>query len=254
MIYVLLPVYNEENNVDFLIERISGFFEKEKRGYRIIAVNDGSRDRSAQKLSAAKDKFPLEIIAFELNRGVGAVFKAGLEYAVRISRDDEDILISLDCDRTHPPEFFAPLIAALEDGAQAAIASRYHPQSRATGLPLFRALLSNGINLMLAVCLRVRGVRDYTTFFRAYRVGILRKAFARFGTDFIRRPGFSCMAEILARLKELGVSFSEVPVHLCFEARKGKSKMKIWRTIGEYLGLLAAESAHSCARLFSKSR
>ncbi len=254
MIYVLLPVYNEESNVAFLIPQIAEVFRKNGRDYRIIAVNDGSTDRSSAELESAKQKFPLEVITFDVNRGVGAVFRAGLSRAAELSAGKEDILISLDCDRTHPPECFSALIAALDKGAGVAIASRYHPQSRDSGLPLFRAFLSNAVNLLLRFFLRVKGVKDYTTFFRAYRMALLKEAFRRFDKNFIRQPGFACMAEIMARLKELRPQICEVPVFLHFDMREGRSKMKIGRTIREYLSLLAGELYHRRLRLFSNKR
>ncbi len=237
MIFVILPVFNEEKNIESVLKEIREVFTQERRDFRVIVVNDGSSDGTLAVIERCSKELPLELISFEENKGIGCVFREGFK-KVRTCGKDNDILISLDCDRTHPPKTFILLIKALEDGADIAIASRYHPQSKTNGLPVIRVVLSDTINFILRLFYPVGGAKDYTTFFRAYRVGLLKKAIEKYGDDFIQQQGFPAMAEILIKLRVFVNYAAEVPLTLRFDLRTGKSKMKVFKTISGYLSLI----------------
>jgi dolichol-phosphate mannosyltransferase len=63
----------------------------------------------------------------------------------------------------------------------------------------------------------IRGVRDYTCGYRAYRGRVLRQAFQRYGDDFINQEGFQCMVDILLKLRKMDVIFGEVPLILRYD-------------------------------------
>ncbi|MBU4305768.1 MAG: glycosyltransferase family 2 protein [Candidatus Omnitrophica bacterium] len=249
MIFVLLPAYNEEKNITAVLVRINEVLSGLKKPFKVYVVNDGSTDATGDILGKWHGRLPLEVIDFKTNRGVGNVFKAGFK-AVCSEAADEDILISLDCDRTHPADTFPAMIKAVEGGSDIVIASRYHEKSEAVKLPFLRLVFSDSINGLLRVCFPLKGARDYTTFFRAYRVGLVKKALSVFGGNFVEQAGFSCMAEILVKLRVFAPQVSEVPVSLRFDLRSGKSKMKIFRTIFEYPGFIAKQYRAVLSRVF----
>ncbi len=251
MIFVLLPAYNEEKNVIAVLDEIRQVLENRKAAYRILVVNDGSKDETLPVLESVADEIPLEVISFEQNRGVDAVFRKGIEHICRQAEDD-DIMISMDCDRTHKALTFNLLIESLAEGNDVAIASRYHAESSSVKLPFLRAFLSDGINGMLRLIFSVKGAKDYTTFFRAYRISVLKKALELYKEKFITQKGFSCMAEILIRLKALEIRVGEVPIDLRFDLRTGKSKMNISRTIFGYLKLISKELQSRISGVFRK--
>ena len=240
MIFVLLPAYNEEKNVIAVLDEIRQVLESRKAAYRVLVVNDGSEDETLQVLESVSEKIPLEVMSFEQNRGVDAVFRKGIERICRQAEDD-DIMISMDCDRTHKAQTFNLLIESLAEGNDVTVASRYHEKSLSVNLPFLRAFLSDGINGILRLIFPVKGAKDYTTFFRAYRMSVLKKALELYKEDFITQKGFSCMAEILIKLKPLKIRVGEVPIDLRFDLRTGKSKMNISRTIFGYLNLICKE-------------
>ena len=63
-------------------------------------------------------------------------------------------------------------------------------------------------------------------------------AYARYGDDFIREPGFACKAEILIKLDRLGAHIAEVPVALDWASREGESKLRVLPTVGGYARIM----------------
>jgi dolichol-phosphate mannosyltransferase len=82
-------------------------------------------------------------------------------------------------------------------------------------------------------------VRDYTSGFRAYRAGILAKAFERYGDELVTERSFASMAEILLKLARAGARMSEVPMVLRYDRKGGASKMNVPRTVLKTLALMA---------------
>ena len=100
---VVIPVYNEKDNLRELIDRCLGACKKTGRRFEIILVDDGSADGSRDIISQAAKRHP-EVIAVVLNRNYGqhaAVF-AGLE------QSKDEIVVTLDADLQNPPEEIPP--------------------------------------------------------------------------------------------------------------------------------------------------
>jgi dolichol-phosphate mannosyltransferase len=85
----------------------------------------------------------------------------------------------------------------------------------------------------------VKGIRDYSCGFRAYRATTLRAAYAHYGDKgFVTEQGFACMVEILLQLNRLGgVRFAEVPFILRYDLKPTPTKMNVLRTIQDTLRL-----------------
>ncbi|MDD5746506.1 MAG: glycosyltransferase family 2 protein [Candidatus Omnitrophica bacterium] len=253
MIFIVLPAYNEALNIAAVVGEIRDVLTRRGELFRVVVVNDGSTDATREVAGELEKNLPLHGINFEKNRGVDAVFRAGIDW-VCAQAAEEDILISLDCDRTHPASAMPLMLEALRQGNDIAIASRYHPESITTQLPWKREVLSNVINAMLKCLFPLDNARDYTTFYRAYRVGILKKALDLFRADFIQSKGFPCVAEILIKLRYFRPRVAEVPLNLRFDRRTGKSKMKILNTVFSYAELIMREFRNRFQRRFSKIR
>ena len=84
----------------------------------------------------------------------------------------------------------------------------------------------------------IKGARDYTCGFRAYRASILQAAFARYGEGLISQKGFSCMVDILLKLRTLDPIMGEVPLILRYDLKHGMSKMHAARTTVDTLALM----------------
>jgi len=161
---------------------------------------------------------------------------------------DDDIIVTMDADNTHTPGLLPRMINTLEGGNDVVIASRYQPGARVVGLSPWREFLSTGMRWLFQILLPIRGVRDYSCGYRAYRASILRRAFDLWGEAFISQSGFSCMVDILLKLNRLGAVMTEVPLVLHYENKRGKSKMNVSKTIRETLRLAWREKVHRLRR------
>jgi dolichol-phosphate mannosyltransferase len=238
-IWVTLPAYNEEKSLPPLLEAFEQTIAASSLGeWHLIVVNDGSRDATLDVLRRYGQRLPLRVVSHEKNRGLGEAIKTGFRAALEIAADD-DIVVGLDADDTHPPDAIPGMVKVMEEtGAEVVIASRYRRGSRQVGVPLRRQLLSAGARVLFHVFLRLPGVRDYTCGFRAYRAGLLRRAFEKFGEGLITRKGFACTDELLVHLAILGPTMREVPFILRYDRKQGVSKLDLGVTVVETLRLL----------------
>lgn len=242
MIYVLLPVYNEEKNIDTLIDKIKNGLTRSQKTFQIIAYDDGSGDSSKKLLEAkAVNGAPLVILGEKDNRGLGYALQILLRYAVDHSENPgEDIAVILDADNSHNPEHISShMINKIRDGFDLVIASRYLKDSRIVGVSIFRVLLSYGASILMRLLFPIRGVKDYTCGYRAYRIEMLKKAFAIFGDKLITERSFACMAELLIKLGKMGILAVEIPLILRYDQKMGSSKMNILKTVRRTLRMIA---------------
>jgi len=236
MILVVLPAYNEEEVITPLIEQIRAVARKRfLEPVKVIVVDDGSADGTAARVRALEDE-NTPLVQHPQNRGLGEALKTGLLRALDLATDD-DIIVTMDADNTHTPGLLPRMINTLEGGNDVVIASRYQPGARVVGLSPWREFLSTGMRWLFQILLPIRGVRDYSCGYRAYRASILRRAFDLWGEAFISQSGFSCMVDILLKLNRLGAVMTEVPLVLHYENKRGKSKMNVSKTIRETLRL-----------------
>jgi dolichol-phosphate mannosyltransferase len=118
------------------------------------------------------------------------------------------------------------------------IASRYHPEARVYGVPLVRRALSRSASLLLRALFPIRGVRDFTCGYRAYRASALWSALDRHRDELLTQDGFECMVDILLKLRTMNLVFGEVPLLLRYDQKSGESKMAVGRTIRRTLALV----------------
>jgi multidrug transporter EmrE-like cation transporter len=99
-------------------------------------------------------------------------------------------------------------------------------------------MLSYAASAMVMLVRPVRGVRDYSCGFRAYRASAIKTGFATYGESFVSERGFACMMEIAERLRE-DAAFAEVPFVLRYQDKRKASEIKIGPTIGAYFRVIA---------------
>jgi dolichol-phosphate mannosyltransferase len=101
--------------------------------------------------------------------------------------------------------------------------------------------MSWGASVLFRVTFPIPGVRDYTCGYRAYRAGLVKRAVAALGDNLITESGFSCMVELLLRMRSMGAIMGEAPMILRYDQKVGASKMNVRRTVLQTLRLLARE-------------
>ena len=155
---VVIPVYNEEENIPELSQRLTDALEKLGMRYEIILVDDGSRDRSVELLSGIARRDPrIRLIEFNRNYGQHAAIFAGFEH----SRGE--IVVTLDADLQNPPEEIGKLVAKMREGYDIVGGLRMDRRDSA-----LRKIPSWLVNRFIQ---RATGVylRDYGCMLRAYR-------------------------------------------------------------------------------------
>ncbi|MBI1290576.1 glycosyltransferase [bacterium] len=239
---VALPAYNEEECLPPLLEAFGQLFAKLPKSANpiVIVVDDGSKDRTAEVTEKLAETLPVRLVRHGVNKGLGEAIKTGLRAALEESSSDRDVIVCMDADDTHPPDYVVPMLKLIEDGADLVIASRYRKGSRQIGVPFHRQMMSFGAFVLFRIFLALPGVRDYTCGFRAYRSGLVKRAFDTYGDDLITRNGFACTDQLLVNIACLGrVRMEEIPFILRYDRKKGPSKLNLGVTIIETFRLLA---------------
>ncbi|HEX7078836.1 MAG TPA: glycosyltransferase family 2 protein [Candidatus Eisenbacteria bacterium] len=236
-VYVVLPVYNEEGRIESLLRHIDEAMDDAEIPYRVILVDDGSRDSTGRIVERCMERIPIQMTRHEVNRGLGATIRDGL-VAAAAAASDRDIIITMDADDTHAPGLILRMVRMISEGHDVVIASRYREGSRCVGVPLGRRLLSHGASWLFRAVFPIQGVRDYTCGYRAYRARVVKDAFARYGDEFLDQGGFQCMVDILLKLRRMHLIFGEAPFILRYDYKEGGSKMNVTRTVRDTLGLM----------------
>lgn len=241
MIHLLLPAYNEEDSLPPLLESVASFFAMLRVPYRVVVVDDGSSDATAAAAERAAARMPVTLLRHEVNQGLGAAMRTGLT-AIAEEAADDDLIVAMDADNTHSPALIAEMEAAIGNGADIVIASRYAPGGEEIGLTPLRMFLSRSASLVLRLFFPIRGARDYTCGYRMYRASSVKDALDAYGDAFITERGFVCMAEILIRMARIGCRVAEVGCVLRYDRKGGASKMKFARTILRYFCFIWSET------------
>jgi dolichol-phosphate mannosyltransferase len=236
VIYVL-PAYNEGENLAPLLDEVRTAMETAHLSYQVVVVDDGSKDNTYAVARDYARRMPVVIEQNMPNEGLASALRKGFRKACEIA-GPQDVLVTMDADNTHKPAQVPQLLTALERGADIVVASRYRPGAEIHGLSQFRELLSRCAGIVFQICCPVRGVRDYTCGYRAYRAGLVQRGLKLYGAEFVSETGFSCIVDTLLKLNKMGGRATEIPLVLRYDLKKGQSKMRVVKTTFQTLWLL----------------
>jgi hypothetical protein len=204
LVWVVVPIYNEEEVIEGVLSELI------EAGYAVIAVDDGSPDRSAERVAA----LPVHLIKHPINLGQGAALQTGFDYALQ---QGAEVVVTFDADGQHRVEDIARLLSALEAEAEpsarveAALGSRFLEGAGAEGMPWRRALLLRGAVLFTRWVGGVE-VSDSHNGLRALRASALRRV-------RLTQPRMAHASELLHELKRQEVRFVEVAVRVRYTER-----------------------------------
>jgi len=118
-ISVVVPAWNEEKNIEQIIERLSRVLDQAEPNYEIIIVDDGSKDQTSEKVLKARSTYPqTKLLRLSRNFGKEAALNAGLAHAAG------NAVIQIDADLQHPPELISDMVHHWQAGTEIVYAAR----------------------------------------------------------------------------------------------------------------------------------
>jgi dolichol-phosphate mannosyltransferase len=229
MISVIIPLYNEQENIVHYPEDLFPIIDDigKRAGERIeyIFVDDGSRDETVQRIrEVAGLRKDVKILLHEKNRGMGAAIKTG------IAGSTGDLIVTMDADLTFRPVDVEKLIGKYRDThADLVSGSPYLEKGSLEEVTPFRLLMSKSVNFLYRILLG-SGITCVSPVFRLYRRDVLESL-------TISSNNFEINAEIISKLIINKKTVTEVPVPL-LKRRFGESKINIRKEIKNNILLL----------------
>jgi len=159
MISIIIPIYNEVDNIELLSDKIFNCIKKANLDSEVIFINDGSNDGSDKKLKSVINKYKrLSVITLKRNFGQTAAIQAGFDNA------KGEIIVALDGDLQNDPEDISKLIKKIEEGYDVVSGWRKNRKDAS----LSRILPSKIANFLIS---KISGVNlhDYGCTLKAYK-------------------------------------------------------------------------------------
>ncbi len=209
VISVVIPTYNERENLEELVKLIHENLKDKE--YEIVIVDDDSPDRTWELAQELSKSYPIRVIRRMNERGLATAVIEG----IRNSRGN--IIVVMDADLQHPPEKIPELVKPIEEGtADIVIGSRYVKGGGVREWNLIRRLISRGATLLSHVAIpRLREIKDTMSGFFAIKKEVVE------GVE-LKPRGYKILLEILVKGKWKRVE--EVP-YIFGERQRGKSKL-----------------------------
>jgi len=211
-ITVVIPTYNEKENIGALIRKITGL----DPAISIIVVDDNSPDGTGGEVLRLGKIFPqVKLMERTDKRGLGTAYVDGFKEA--LSRG-ADLIFGMDADLSHDPAHIPDFLKAAGEG-DVVVGSRYLDGVSVVNWPISRLILSVGANKYVRIITGLP-VSDATSGFICYK----REALAAIPLDNIESDGYSFLVEMKYRIFKKGFRLKEIPI-VFVERRKGRSKM-----------------------------
>ncbi|MDQ3141343.1 MAG: polyprenol monophosphomannose synthase [Bacteroidota bacterium] len=214
---VIIPTYNEIENIDAIIERVFSL----KESFDILIVDDGSPDGTADRVKQLQISHENRLFLLERKQksGLGKAYIAGFKWALNRTYY---LIAEMDADFSHPPEKLVDMLALCNSGqADVVIGSRYTEGGAVVNWPKIRLFLSRGASFYVQ-SITGMPVMDPTAGFVAYK----RKVLETINLDHIKFAGYAFQIEMKYAAFKLGFKLVEIPI-LFPDRTKGKSKMNI---------------------------
>jgi glycosyltransferase involved in cell wall biosynthesis len=231
---IIIPVYNEEENLNLLMDSIYAAIEPLQREWEVVFVDDGSVDKSLDVLKSLVEKDPdhVKVVVFRRNFGQTAAITAGIDHS------NGETVILMDADLQNDPADIPMLLAKLDEGYD--LVSGWRKDRKDNRLT--RTIPSNMANGLISWVTGVR-LHDYGCTLKVYRRDALR-GFRLYGEMHRFIPVFA---------HSVGANITELPVR--HHPRKfGQAKYGLERTLKVVLDLFTVkfllDYAHKPMRLF----
>lgn len=226
---ILLPTYNEKDNLPIIIWLLCKYFDESGFDYEIIVIDDGSPDGTlevAKKLQEIYGDNRIVLHPRAKKLGLGTAYIHGIKHATG------NFVIIMDADLSHHPKFIPEFIKKQQEGNYDVVSgTRYSGNGGVYGWDLKRKVISRSANYLTQILLRP-GASDLTGSFRLYRKEVLQKL-----VESCVSKGYVFQMEIIIRARQYGFTIGEVPISFV-DRVYGESKLGGSEIIGFAKGLL----------------
>lgn len=213
---VVVPTYNERENIGVLIPRIFDAFKSSKIKGSVIVVDDNSPDGTAAEVRRLMKKYPISLIERDSKMGLGSAYITGFKRALE---QKADMVFEMDADLSHDPSAIPAFLEKAASGFDVVVGSRLVDGGRVVGWGFHRKAVSffgNGIGRFIAGI----GVSDLTSGYRVYKKDVLKGI----ELDNVKSKSYDFQLEMLARSAKGGFNVGTVPI-VFHDRVKGKSKL-----------------------------
>jgi dolichol-phosphate mannosyltransferase len=241
-ISVIIPTYNEKENLPLLVKRLQALPLKD---LSILVIDDNSPDGTGALADELAAKYPGQISVMHRpgKLGLGTAYIAGFKQLIPTG---VDYIVQMDADFSHEPEKIVEFVAAVE-GYGVVLGSRYITGgSLDTSWPFWRKALSGFGNTYARVILGMP-VKDLTGGFRLWR----RETLEAIPLDNVRSNGYVFQVEMAYLTSKLGFKIKEVPIYFA-ERKLGKSKMNLSIQVEAALRVWGLRSRHRGVKAVSR--
>lgn len=219
-ILVILPVYNEGDNLQELAERILSI----DSAYAILIIDDNSTDNSSEVSMRLVHDNPERVffIRRKERRGRGRAVIEGYRFAIS---KEFDYVIEMDADLSHPPEYIPVFLNNIDKDTDMIIGSRYIKGGKIKSRPLYRNLISYIANMYLRCFLNLKNIKDITSGYRCLDARFLKNI----NLDSLESDGPQLLQEIILK-NRANIRIKEIPI--VFENRiRGRSKFSFFTMV-----------------------
>ena len=216
MFTVIIPTYNERENLERFVAALQKVFERNSLDGRIMVVDDNSPDgtgRIADGLAARHGN--LTVVHRPQKQGIGPAYIAGFREALTTGAE---YIFEMDCDFSHDPASIPAFLNAIRN-ADLVLGSRYTPGGRVENWGLSRRLISRGGGLYAKWMLGVK-INDLTGGLKCFR----REVLETLDLDRISSQGYGFQIELTYRALKNGFRVEEIPITFA-DRELGQSKM-----------------------------
>ena len=222
-IAIIIPTYNEKNNILKLIHELTSAFADTDYKIHVLVIDDNSPDGTADIVrNISKNDFSVFLISRKEKLGLGSAYLEGYKWCIK---NNFQYILQMDADLSHPPSTAPTLVLSIENGYDVAIASRYVEHGGVSSWPLHRRFMSFCANFLVKNFLRTN-INDNTTGFREFN----NKTIKLLVEYDIHSKGFSYLIESMYLFHLKNLRIQEIPF-IFQERNKGKTKLSYFEII-----------------------
>ena len=224
----VLPTYNEEENIENIIQQILKEEKNQsKHNFSILVVDDNSTDETqtiVQRYISLNSKVHL---VTGQKKGLGDAYKRGFKFALNDLK--ADVIFQMDSDGQHDASLIPDFVSYIEEGKDVVIGSRFIDGGTTPDFSFSRLLMSKVGNLLVRYVGGITQVKDCTSGYRAIRASYLKEL----NFSYLSTRGYSFQSSLICDLAWRGADISEIPIE--FSSRRGGDSKLAFRDQIEFL-------------------